>query len=178
MFGLLFAVVHGSGAMKGVLLGLVLMVTVGAGLFVVLAVASKPKQPEAPMVEFDFRGIKLGDRASDELLAKRESTGRSNRVTYGKIDDSTWVVFTLLDDKVECMSFDFGIGASRAMQAYTEKFGVKPLRTGEGKYQWNTKDGPLEISLNDGMMLIDSDRYGAYLLEEYNKDKEKLKSSL
>lgn len=163
---------------KGVSIGLGLVVGFGAVFLFVILAFSKAKPPKPPMVDFDFRGIRIGDRASEELLSKRDPGKRLNTVSFGKVDDGVYLELTLLDDKIEGMRFDFGRNIHQAIDVYTEKLGARPVRSGEGEYQWDTKDGPLVLSTKYENLRIESQRYTDYQLKEFRKDKDSLKSKL
>ena len=170
LFGLLGSVVGGGGEMKGVLLGVGLFVL---SFVVIVLLIPGLNRPRPPMVDFDFKGLRIGDPAPAWLKVE---TPKDDFVSHA-VEGTKWEAwFSILDGNIESITIDFD-DAYEAVSAYETKFGVRGLLRGNDVV-WMTKDGEFVISKEYGHARIYSEKYTANAVESVKKKNDELSSKL
>jgi hypothetical protein len=173
LFGLLGSVVDGGGEMKGVLLGVGLFVLSFVVIGAAVVSTIKPRMPAPPMVDFDFKGLRIGDPAPAWLKVE---TPKDDYVQH-PVEGTKWTAwFSILDGKVEGLTISFD-DPYNAIEAYETKFGVRGLLRGK-EVVWMTKDGEFVISKEYGNASIHSEKYTANAVESVKKKNDELSSKL
>ncbi len=173
MFGLLGSVVDGGGEMKGVLLGVGLFVLSFGVIIFTIPGLSRAITQKPPMVDFDFKGLRIGDPAPAWLKVE---TPKDDFVSHA-VEGTKWEAwFSILDGKVESITIDFD-DVYEAVNAYETKFGVAGLRSGKDVV-WMTKDGKFVISKEYQHGSISSEKYTANAVESVKKKNNELSSKL
>jgi hypothetical protein len=159
--------------MKGVLLGVGLFVLSFVVIGAAVVSTIKPRSPAPPMVDFDFKGLRIGDSAPAWLKVE---TPADDYVQH-PVEGTKWTAwFSILNGKVEGMSFNFD-DPYKAIEAYEIKFGVRGLLRGK-EVVWMTKDGEFVISKEYGNGSISSEKYIANAVESVKQKNKELSSKL
>lgn len=159
--------------MKGVLLGVGLFVLSFVVIGAAVVSTIKPRSPAPPMVDFDFKGLRIGDPAPAWLKVE---TPEDDYVQH-PVEGTKWTAwFSILDGKVEGLTIGFD-DPYKAIEAYETKFGVRGLLRGKDVV-WMTKDGEFVISKEYGSASISSEKSIQHAVESVKKDSNELSSKL
>ena len=146
-----------------------------------LMIRINAKNSEKPPVEFDFRGMRMGDEIPDRLLAKCKPDELKNRLVtvreYIKDDDlKADVSYSYLDRKLASIYISFS-GIALMDEAYRLKFGPHH-KLQDNEYIWNTTDGEFHYNWKLGYAELKTQAYDEYQSAEYQKDTAKKSKQL
>ena len=124
---------------------------------ILLAVGCSQPQPEP--IDFDFRGVKIGDPVPEHFkqgmwVNADLSGGKSNVGVYGFQDDSIYVKVLVLDDTTQGFILR---GGDDLKKAYVAKYGEHHFNS-EGEVCWRTTDG-VPLRFRNGQAMIATDEY-------------------
>lgn len=161
--------------MKTLAIGLVIAAISGTILcvFIVGIAAYQLNYRTPPMVDFDFKGLRIGDPAPAWLKVE---TPKDDYVQH-PVDGTKWTAwFSVLDGNVEAITINFD-DVYEAIEAYETKFGVAGLRLGKDVV-WMTKEGKFVISKEYKHGSISSEKYIANAVESVKQKNKELSSKL
>ncbi len=146
-----------------------------------MVIRNNAKNSENPPVEFDFRGMRMGDEMPDRLLKKCKPEELKERLVTVResINDDDFkadVSYKYLDRKLASIRISF-YGLGMMDEAYRLKFGPHH-KLEDNEFIWNTTDGEFRYDWKRGSAELRTEAYGEYQSAEYAKDNAKRSKQL